>query len=310
MAMDMTVAICTRNRAALLDRALASIAAMEVPGDIAWELIVVDNNSSDATAKTIEKYRGTLPIRAEFEALAGLSNARNRAVGAAKGAYILWTDDDVVVDRGWLSAYRDAFRRWPQAAIFGGKVLPQLDEPVPKWLAACFPLVRDAFAYRDFGAEPLPLSIAEWVLPYGANYALRMAEQQAHLYDPTLGAAPGRARLGEEMEVIRTLLRAGKAGYWVPGAIVHHCIPRERQTLRQIGRFYEAAGETDAFRARAAEIKEPQPAAAELLRRTLRRAWQYRLHRLISRPEIWIRAYRQYRTDWGALRYRLRHAMR
>jgi glycosyltransferase involved in cell wall biosynthesis len=309
MAMDMTVAICTRNRAGLLDRALASIAAMEVPGDIAWELIVVDNNSSDATAKIIEKYRGPLPIRGEFEGLAGLSNARNRAVAAAKGAYILWTDDDVVVDRGWLSAYRDAFRRWPQAALFGGKVLPQLDEPVPQWLAECFPLVRDAFAYRDFGAESLALSIEEWVLPYGANYAMRMSEQQAHLYDPELGAAPGRSRLGEEMEVIRALLKAGKTGYWVPQSIVYHRITRARQTLKQIGRFYEAAGETDAFQARVA-AKGEQHSAMGLLRRTLRRAWQYELHRLISPPEIWIRAYMQYCKDWGSLRYRLRQAMR
>jgi len=307
--MDMTVAICTRNRAGSLDRALASVARMAVPGGVAWELIVVDNNSSDATAKIIEKYRGALPIRGEFEARPGLSNARNRAVKGAKGAYILWTDDDVVVDSGWLSAYGDAFLRWPQAVVFGGKVLPQLDEPVPKWLSECYPLVRDAFAYRDFGAEPLPLSIEEWVLPYGANYAMRMSEQQAHLYDPELGAAPGRARLGEEMEVIRTLLRAGKTGYWVPKSIVNHRITRERQTLKQIGRFYQAAGETDAFQAWVAANGEPQHSAAELLRRTFRRAWQYKLHRLISPPEIWIRAYMEYCKDWGSLRYWLRQAM-
>ena len=217
-------------------------------------------------------------------------------------------DDDVVVDSGWLSAYRDAFLRWPQAAVFGGKVLPQLDEPVPKWLAECFPLVRDAFAYRDFGAEFLALSIEEWVLPYGANYAMRMSEQQAHLYDPELGAAPGRGRLGEEMEVIRTLLRAGKTGYWIPKSIIYHRIARERQTLKQIGRFYEAAGETDAFQARVA-AKGERHIAAKLLRRTFRRACQYELHRLISPPGIWIRAYMQYRKDWGSLRYWLRQAM-
>lgn len=309
MAVDITIAICTRNRAASLDRALASMTRLTVPGGIGWELIVVDNNSSDATAGVIGKYRRIMPIRGEFEPRAGLSNARNRAVTAAKGDYILWTDDDVLVDSGWLSAYRDAFLRWPEAALFGGKVLPQLDEPVPQWLARCFPLVRDAFAYRDFGGEPLPLSIVDWVLPYGANYAMRMSEQRAHVYDPELGAAPGRARLGEETEVIRALLTAGKVGYWLPQAIVSHRVPRERQTLKEIGRFYRAAGETDAFQARRAAKGEPRHLAAGLLRQNLRHAWQYRLHRLISPPEIWIKAYRQYCKDAGALGYWLRQTM-
>ena len=102
--MLITVGICTFNRAESLRRTLNSLAAMEVPADFAWELVVVNNNSTDHTDAMINEDHGRLPIRREFEKRPGHSNARNRAIDAARGDYIVWTDDDVVVDPGWLSA--------------------------------------------------------------------------------------------------------------------------------------------------------------------------------------------------------------
>jgi glucosyl-dolichyl phosphate glucuronosyltransferase len=60
------------------------------------------------------------------------SRARNRAVYAARGDYLVWTDDDVVVDPNWLAAYVAAFRRRPEAAVFGGPVFPRYEPPVPQ----------------------------------------------------------------------------------------------------------------------------------------------------------------------------------
>src|SRR4051812_25892690 len=123
--MRFSVAICTRNRAASLRRTLASIAAAAQP-HADWETIVVDNGSTDDTADVASSFDERLPIRVVHEAEAGLSRARNAAVRVAQGEYIVWTDDDCVVDARWLTAYVDAFDRWPSAAVFGGPIVPEL----------------------------------------------------------------------------------------------------------------------------------------------------------------------------------------
>ena len=124
--MPTTVAICTLNRAELLRRTLDWPAVMRLPDDADWEVVVVSNNNCiDHTDAVIKAFADRLPIRREFEPERGLSHARNRAVDAAKGDYIVWTDDDVVVAPGWLAAYIEAFRRWPEAAVFGGPIIPR-----------------------------------------------------------------------------------------------------------------------------------------------------------------------------------------
>src|SRR5271168_2431711 len=120
--MLITVAICTFNRAESLRRTLDSLVAMRVPSDLGWEIVVVNNNSTDHTDDFIGEYVGRLPVRRELEPRAGKSNALNRAIEVAKGDYIVWIDDDVLVDAGLLTAYAEAFRRWPDAAVFGGRI--------------------------------------------------------------------------------------------------------------------------------------------------------------------------------------------
>ena len=121
-----TVTICTRNRAASLARTLASIveAARAVSED--WELLVVDNGSTDDTSEVVDGFAGCLPIHRILHSVPGLSNARNAGVAAARGRFIIWTDDDLTVDRAWLAAYLAAFRTWPDCAIFGGRAIPPL----------------------------------------------------------------------------------------------------------------------------------------------------------------------------------------
>src|ERR1700749_4624022 len=109
--MFITVGICTFNRAESLRRTLDSLVAMEVPQDVAWEVVIVNNNSTDHTEEVIDAFRDRLSVRREFEPRPGKSNALNRAIDAAEGDYILWTDDDVVVDAGWGRAYVEGFMR-------------------------------------------------------------------------------------------------------------------------------------------------------------------------------------------------------
>ena len=239
--MRFTVAICTWNRAALLGEALGRLARAQRPaGD--WELLVVNNNSTDDTERVLETFEGRLPLRRAFEERQGLSHARNAAVKEAGGEYIVWTDDDVFVREGWLAAYARAVERHPEAAVFGGPIRPRFEGTPPAWLSDTWQEVGPAFAARDLGDEPFELRVGK--LPYGANYVVRAREQRLFPYDPALGRVKSGGALGEETAVIRAILAAGGTGWWVPDASVEHWIPKERQTVSYLRSYYALQGRT------------------------------------------------------------------
>lgn len=287
--MDVSIAICTRNRAASLARVLESLVAMNIPDGLRWEVIVVNNGSTDETDAVIARYQNRLPLRREFEAKPGKSNACNHAVAVAKGAYMVWTDDDVIVDPCWLSAYVDAFREFPDSVLFGGKIIPLFDEPMPPWLRECWVAVGGAFAHRDFGDDPVPLAVAGNRMPYGANFAVRTAEQRAYRYDPALG--PGTAAgLGEETDLMLRMLKDGITGYWVPLATVRHCISHARQTTRYIRDFHRKVGRLKVI-GRDDRLDGPRLFGAPryLSRQLITDYCKYRLRRWTSPSSVWIR---------------------
>jgi glycosyltransferase involved in cell wall biosynthesis len=250
---DITVLICTRNRAAQLRNVLESAAQMDVPAGLRWELLLVDNGSSDNTAEVAMSFHPRLPIRVAREDAAGLSHARNRGVAEARGDYICWTDDDVLIDRDWLATYAEAFARHPEAAVFGGEIIPVLEAPTPPWFARFagqWPLTT-LLAQRNYGDQPVPLSFEKAVVPWGANFAVRTAEQRAVNYEPGLGVSPLQKRVGEEAEAVFRIMKRGATGWWVPGARVRHIIPVKRQTWRYVYEYFLSYGETVAYMERA-----------------------------------------------------------
>lgn len=238
-----SVIVCTRDRPAQLSALLTSFCALAVPPGLAWEIVLVDNGERAKASAVASVFSDRLPIRLVEEPVAGLSRARNTGVAHARGLYIVWTDDDVLVDQQWLAGYVAAFRRHPAGVVFGGKIEPLLEAPTPAWFDENRPNLGFLLAARDFGPEPLPLSTQEDRIPYGASFAIRAAEQRAFPYDIDLGVAPGRRRGGEETAVIKALLEAGHEGWWVPEARATHVIPAARQTEAYVRLFYASMGE-------------------------------------------------------------------
>jgi glycosyltransferase involved in cell wall biosynthesis len=266
--MKITVAICTWNRFALLKETLEHLARVAIPPGIEWELLVVNNNSTDDTDVVLSSFAKRLPLRTVMEKVPGLSNARNHAVREAKGDYLLWTDDDVLVDEHWMAAYYDAFTRRPEAAIFGGNIEPWFAGTPPKWLLRVWPRVASAYASRELGETEVVLS--DEVLPFGANFAVRTAEQRRYLYDPQLGVRPDNIMGGEETTLIRRMLADGISGLWVPQARVRHYIPEKRQ--HDGGNIEPMLFGTPRW----------------LWREAVMRQTKYLLNRYVSRPEVWI----------------------
>nr|WP_245978593.1 glycosyltransferase [Aurantiacibacter xanthus] len=239
--------MCTRNRARQLRHVLDSFVALRAPEGATWEMIVVDNGSTDETSAVIEAFADRLPLRRVWQPVAGLSNARNAGVAAAKGDYICWTDDDVELDPDWLAAYARAFQRYPDGTIFGGIVEPVYEIEPPAWMVENSGMLAVAFAKRDHGAIEGQLPTEQDLLPFGANFAVRAAEQRKFLYDANLGVSPNQKRLGEESAVLMAIAALGGSYYWIPSSRVRHLIPASRMSLEYIEVYYHSSGETWAY---------------------------------------------------------------
>ena len=246
--MDATIAICTWNRAELLDQTLTRLQQLTIPTGLAWEVVVVNNRCTDKTDEVIARHCAALPLRRISEEKRGLSRARNAALQAAQGELILWTDDDVLVDPSWLAETVAAARANPAVSFFGGPIEPWFECPPPDWLARNWRQFSTAYAIRDFGAAAFAFDAAR--LPFGANYAVRRAAQLAFPYDHRLGRNGSKAIGGEETQVLRQMLAAGHHGQWVPTAKVRHFLPRKRLTLAYVQRFYHGVGQTEMIRAK------------------------------------------------------------
>ena len=290
--MLITVAICTRDRAESLDRTLRSLHEATVPDGLDWELVVVDNGSTDETAAVLGAWKADLPVSRILEPEPGLSRARNRAVDAARGTHILWTDDDVCVDAAWLAEYARAFKAFPDDAFFGGPIRAHFEASPPAWLPRVLDRVPGAFAIRDLGSQALRLGPGNDRLPFGANYAVRTPTQRRHRYDHALGMKPGPFVRGEEMAVFQSMLRNGESGRWVPEARVTHFIPTQRQNERYVRAFYRLDAATrPGFGGRTGRLG--------LLMNALRAEARFRVLRFTAPPERWITALVEACEAWG-----------
>lgn len=303
--MLITVAICTWNRSRLLREALEQMTKLVLPGGIEWELLVVNNNSTDDTEQVIASFSHRLPIQRIWEPRPGQSNARNAAIREVNGSYVLWTDDDVLVDPQWIVEYVKAFERWPNAVIFGGPIRPWFSDPPPEWLKRVWQCVAGVYAMRDLGDRPIRFD-GDKLIPFGANFAVRMQEQRAYPYSPEFGLRPGSELRGDEIEVFRALHAKGYEGWWVPDATVNHFVPLHRMTMTYIRKFYFGYG-------RYRVLTEPPPSGPTLLGRP-RWLWKRALylevclwfHRVFSPPERWIKDLMAVGEAWGRLLSRSR----
>jgi len=287
----LTVAICTWNRAELLRQTLERMTLLTVPRDVTWELLVVNNNCTDATDSIVAGYTDRLPLRALWESTPGLSNARNAAVAAARGTYILWTDDDVLVNDDWLSTYASAFACYTDARVFGGPIKPWFADTPPRWLSESLHEVETAYAIRDFDFGDRELD--NDLIPFGANMAFRTDALREVQFNPALGRTGTGMLGGEEEAVIRTLLQMGSQGRWVSGAEVQHYIPVERQNVDYLRRFYEGVGASRArmdghMRGRLF-LGRPRWVWTEFITT----AMKYRLHRRFSPAPVWAQSLRR-----------------
>lgn len=225
--MDISVIICTYNRAASLTRCLSHLTGQKVPAGLEWEIIVVDNNSSDGTDKVVEQLARLhpIPIRYVKEPQQGLNYARNRGVVSCKSKYFAFIDDDILVSQGWLEAIYASLVKNDADAV-GGRIHLNKSLEIPSWIR---PDMYGFLGYKDLGEEPFQMDgVKEY--PFGGNMAFnRRVVEKIGLFNPNVGRKGAGQKRGElfkgaETDYLHRLAAAGGRMFYEPNAIVYHQI--------------------------------------------------------------------------------------
>jgi glycosyltransferase involved in cell wall biosynthesis len=235
MPRQLTVLICTHDRATLLERALASLDAAQRPEGWNVDILVIANACQDATADVLRRYQaisreGWLPLRYAEEPVPGKSRALNLAIGLLRAEAIAFVDDDHRVDPGYLVAACRALEGYPDADLLCGRIIPDWDGTEPQW-------VHDASEYRiyplpvpryDLGDAPVA-SPQDTATPGGGNWVLRRELlNRVGAFSVTYGPVGRELSGSEDKEWAWRALAAGARFQYVPDIMQYHYVDRER----------------------------------------------------------------------------------
>jgi len=214
-----SVIVATRNRRQSLSRFLDALRAL--PKQPAWELIVVDNASVDGTASLLSSVAEDLPILVFNEELPGKSRALNRGLQHARGEIVLFTDDDVVPDQNWLTALHRASLAYPDANVFGGRILVDY-ERIPRWIVNSYNLRTILTSEQDLGRDIR--WFAEDQYPIGPNLAVRRRSMKHGSAVWPVNLGPGtKVPVGDERAFLMQLSHAeSRDRLYIPDSIVRH----------------------------------------------------------------------------------------
>jgi glycosyltransferase involved in cell wall biosynthesis len=234
-----SVVIATLNRAQSLRRTLESLGQIRPP-EGEWEVVVVDNASTDGTREAVTAFAATapMPVRHLMEPRRGKSFALNRGILATRGDFLAFTDDDVIVDPGCARALAAAGQRRGCLGA-GGRIVAEWTDPPPKWLAVDGQDRAMNVVAFDVGDAPGDLSAP----PFGPNMGFRrIAFDRYGMFRTDLGPGSGRYLPGQDTEFGRRLLRAGERLAWAPDAVVRHVMQTDKMTKRYIASWYFGYG--------------------------------------------------------------------
>jgi glycosyltransferase involved in cell wall biosynthesis len=263
MSIVISAVICTHNRARYLEKAIQSLVDQHIPRD-RYEIIIVDNCSTDATRGVVEKFANRGDIRYVYEPTLGLSHARNTGWRSARGKYVAYLDDDAMATPKWLETILDTFETVrPMPGCVGGKVDPIWEGPRPVWVSdeivTCLTVI-------DWSDKPHFIDDIrrQWLV--GANIAFPV--KVLHQVD---GCAAGLDRAGRrllssgDIFLEKQIIKAGYRCFYNPEILARHAVERSRLEKVWFRRRYLWQGFSDA----AMPILEERPSAAGRIKAAL-----------------------------------------
>lgn len=216
----LSVVVCTYNRCQLLKTCLDSLVNQTLPHS-GYEIIVIDNNSTDDTQKfVLEYYSNIKNIRMIKEEKQGLSHARNRGWREASGMYVAFIDDDAKADKNWAERVILSFQEVkPSPDVVGGKIIPFFHGQIPPW----FPIDIEVLTRGD---QKRFLTAAEGQYGfYGSNMIFKKEILQENKgFSTEYGMQGNEIRLAEETEFFRRLSKVSPMLWYDPDILIEHLI--------------------------------------------------------------------------------------
>lgn len=217
--------ICTYNNAGLLDRVLNKIAQQQVPANVKWTVLIVNNNCSDETSDVVEKYINSQSIpqlSMILEPKQGLNHARLCGIQNTIGDWIAFVDDDCMLDVDWVAEVAKFVAMYPDCGAFGGKVILDWETPPPAYVLK----YGYSFAQQDHGMEimqPTCLVGAGLIISRKAILDTNWIKQQF------LSDRIGKKLVsGGDVEIVLRIRSAGYAIWYNPACKLLHYIPKRR----------------------------------------------------------------------------------
>ncbi|HEY0653546.1 MAG TPA: glycosyltransferase [Chryseosolibacter sp.] len=231
-----SVIICCFNSARRLPRTLASLARQQVKSNLAWEVIVVDNNSNDGTAKVAQALWSNAnnpPLHIYTEPTAGLIHARMCGLKSALYDVIIFCDDDNWLDETYIEKALSLMAANPKIGAIGGCGIPHFDGREPSWFNR-FKSFYAVGAQQSHGIE----SQAQYQYLYGAGIVLRksaMLELYASGFKHLATGRQGKRLLsGEDIELVIGLQMLAYQVVYSPTLTFTHFIEAKRLTWKYL----------------------------------------------------------------------------
>jgi glycosyltransferase involved in cell wall biosynthesis len=232
-----SVVISTYNRCEKLPRALDALFEQRTNG-VAWEAVIVDNNSTDDTRLVAESFidRGDVKLSYVFEPRQGLSFGRNAGIAHSTAPLVAFTDDDIRPAPDWVARIKRCFDEHPKADFIGGRVLPRWRAEPPAWLT---PDHWSPLALVDYGREEFVVDPKKPSCLVGANFAFRREVfNRLGLFSPDFQLVRDSIGSTEDYEMQVRVWRAGGQGLYAPDVVVVSDVDSERTTKAYHRKWY------------------------------------------------------------------------
>jgi glucosyl-dolichyl phosphate glucuronosyltransferase len=241
MSLKASVVVCTYNRDQFIGAAIDSLERQTLDSN-SFEIIVVNNSSTDETARILEdRLKYVSNLRCVVETKQGLSYARNRGTNEARAPLVAFLDDDAYADKNWIANIVMFFKNSsPHVAAAGGKCLAVWNADIPTWLF--FSGASGPLAVMNYGEDVQNITQSSRVL-FGANMAFRReALLAAGGFDTQLGRIGKKLLSGEDSVIQWRLDDLGYERWYCPQICVWHNVPIQRMTKEYHYRWYVGFG--------------------------------------------------------------------
>ncbi|AFZ03149.1 hormogonium polysaccharide biosynthesis glycosyltransferase HpsE [Calothrix sp. PCC 6303] len=244
MNIDFTVAVPTYNGEKRLPELLERLKNQINTENLTWEIIIVDNNSTDNTAKLVKSYQENwqFPYQLKYllETKQGAAHARKLAVAQAKGKFIGFLDDDNYPESNWVANAYIFGEKYPQAGAFASQIHPNWEVNPPD----NFQRITPFLAITERGDMPLLYDPKANLLPPSAGLVIR---QQAWLESVPetqilIGRVGGNMLAGEDLEMLAYIQKAGWEIWYNPEMEIYHQIPQWRLQRDYLIPFFRGIG--------------------------------------------------------------------